>query len=50
MEPHYVPCHRPDLNGNAPAPVIFCRNVDSIPTRLQGAHALDRSRIAGKEV
>jgi hypothetical protein len=50
MEPNDVRCYRPDLNGNPPAPVIFRRNVDSIPTRLQVTDALDRSGIAGKEV
>jgi hypothetical protein len=50
MEPNNVRCHRPNLNGNPPAPIIFCRNVDSIPTRLQGTDTLDRSGIAGKEV
>jgi hypothetical protein len=50
MQPNDVRCHRPDLNGNPPAAVIFCRNLNSIPTRLQRADALDRSGIAGKEV
>jgi hypothetical protein len=50
MEPNDVRRHRPDLNGNPPAPVIFRRNVDSLPARLQGTDTLDRSGIAGKEV
>jgi len=50
MDAHDVRRHRSDLNGNPPAPVIFCRNVDSISTRLKAPYTLDRSRIAGKEV